>query len=230
MSASLLVCRPEPGASATAASARLLGLTPVVAPLFHVEALAWDPPPPDRFDALMMTSANAARHAGPALGVYAGVPAYAVGAATAAAMREVGLSPNVGTTDAAALAQEIAAHAHRRVLHLCGEHHSASDMAGLTVEAVPVYRAVAASALPSAAARAIAAGAVVLLHSPRAAALFARLIDDAGSDRANQRLVAISPAAAEAAGRGWCSVDAAPVPTDAAMLAIARKLCENAPR
>ena len=230
MSAPLLVCRPEPGASATAAAARALGLLPVVAPLFHVEALAWDPPPAGRFDALMMTSANAARHAGPALGNYAGLPAFAVGAATAAAMREVGLSPAVGSGDAAALARDLAARAHRRVLHLCGEHHAAPDLAGLSVEAVPVYRAIAASALPPAAAGAVAAGAVVLLHSPRAALLFARLIDDGGWGRGNQRLVAISPAAAAAGGRGWRSVDAALAPTDAAMLAIAGKLCENAPR
>ncbi|HZF43494.1 MAG TPA: uroporphyrinogen-III synthase [Sphingomonadaceae bacterium] len=230
MSAPLLVCRPEPGASATAAAARLLGLLPVVAPLFHVEALAWDAPAPDRFDALMMTSANAARHAGSALGLYARLPAFAVGAATAAAMREIGLFPEVGAAGAAALAAEIAARAHRRVLHLCGEHRVSPDFADLSVHPVPVYRVIAADALPPAAAGAIAAGAVVLLHSPRAASLFARLIDDGGWGRANQRLVAISPAAAEAAGRGWRSVDAAPAPTDAAMLAIAGKLCENAPR
>ena len=60
-------------------------------------------------------------------------------------------------------------------------------------------------------------GAAALLHSPRAAALFAALIDDARIGRADIRLVAISPAAAAAAGPGWRSVAVAPAPetTDA---------------
>lgn len=228
MSAPVLVCRPEPGATATAGAARALGLAPVTAPLFRIEPLAWEPPAPEGFDALVMTSANAARNAGPALGRYHALPGFAVGEATAAAMRRAGLRDIVaGDRDAEALTTLLAGGSFRRLLHLCGEHHRAPVRADLAVLSVPVYRAVAAPTLPPAAREALAAGAAVLLHSPRAAALFARLADAAGLARARIRLVAISPAAAAAAGPGWASVEAAPAPADGAMLAIAGKLCES---
>lgn len=231
MSRPLLVCRPQPGASATAEAARALGIGPVVvAPLFAIEAVAWDPPAPGHFDALMMTSANAARHGGPKLARYAALSAFAVGATTVAAMRDAGLVAEAGAGDADALVAAIGQGPHRRVLHLCGEDHRAPIHPNLLVHAVPVYRAVAVAGLPDAAVEAINRGAVVLLHSPRAAALFAALTSDAGRDTGRTSIVAISPAAAQAAGPGWQSVDAAPIPTDAAMLAIARKLCENPPR
>ncbi|HWL48068.1 MAG TPA: uroporphyrinogen III synthase HEM4, partial [Sphingomonadaceae bacterium] len=63
----LLILRPEPGASATACRAAQRGHDTVVAPLFTIAPLGWDPPAPDGFDALMLTSAHAARLAGPAL-------------------------------------------------------------------------------------------------------------------------------------------------------------------
>lgn len=233
MSRPLLVCRPQPGASATAEAARALGLDPVVAPLFDVQAVAWDPPAPGRFDALMMTSANAARHAGPALARYAALPAFAVGGATAAAMRGAGLTAVTGEGDADALIAAIGQRGHRRVLHLCGEDYRTAAHADLQVHAVPVYRAVAVASLSGSAIAAVGRGAVVLLHSPRAAALFAGLAKEVGLDVSGTSIVAISRAAADAVGlpytarTGWLSVDAAPVPTDDAMLAIARKLCEN---
>ena len=227
MSRPLLVCRPQPGASATAEAAQALGIDPVVAPLFDVQAVAWDPPAPDRFDALMMTSANAARHGGPALTRYAALPAFAVGEATAAAMRGAGLAAVTGEGDADALIAAIGQGPHRRVLHLCGEDFRTPAHADLQVDAVPVYRAVAVASLSGAAITAVGRGAVVLLHSPRAAALFARLAREAGLDTSRTSIVAISPTAADAAGPGWRTIDAAPLPSDAAMLAIARELCEN---
>lgn len=233
MSRPLLVCRPQPGASATAEAARALGLDPVVTPLFEVDAVSWYPPAPDRFDALMMTSANAARYGGPALIRYAALPAFAVGEATAAAMRIAGLAAVAGEGDADALVAVIAQGPHRRVLHLCGEDGRTPAHPDLQVHTLPVYRTVAVASLSGAAIAAIDRGAIVLLHSPRAAALFARLANEAGLDTSRTCLVAISPAAAAAASlpyaarTGWRTIDAAPVPTDAAMLAIARKLCEN---
>ena len=59
----ILVLRPQPGADETAARARALGLELVVAPLFAVAPLAWTPPDPAGFDAVMLTSASAARQA-----------------------------------------------------------------------------------------------------------------------------------------------------------------------
>ena len=230
MSPPLLVCRPEPGASATARAAEALGLTAVVAPLFRIERVVWDPPAPELFDALVMTSANAARHAGDALRLYKSLPAFAVGDATAAAMRAVGLNAEASEGDAETLIATIASGPHRRLLHLCGEHHHAPVHPDLSIRSVPVYCAVAVDALPAFMADALGAEAIIMLHSPRAAALFASLATKAGCEKSGLRLVAISPAAAAAAGRGWRSAEAAPAPTDAAMLAIARDLCDKASR
>lgn len=217
----LLVLRPEPGASTTARRARAIGLAPVVAPLFAVRALPWDPPDAAAFDAVLFTSANAPRHAGPQRARYRHLPAYAVGQTTAAAACEAGFSDVVaGTEDAAHLLAGIDPTA--RILHLCGEHRLAPSRA---VHQVPVYVAQACASLPEEAHEATTGGAVAMVHSPRAATLFARLVDPAR--RINNDIVAISAAAADAAGAGWRTVVAAPVPTDAAMLAIARVLCEN---
>ena len=64
MTNEVLILRPEPGAGRTAERARKLGLVPVVAPLFAIRALPWTPPDAAGFDAVMLTSANAAREAG----------------------------------------------------------------------------------------------------------------------------------------------------------------------
>lgn len=231
MSAPLLICRPEPGASVTAGKALQAGLDPIVAPLFTVEALAWTPPDPDTCDAVVMTSANAARCGGMQLARYNALPAYAVGDATASAMQDAGFADIVrGTGDADALMATIAQGPHRRLLHLRGEDYRPLEAAGFQVQSIPVYRTVATDALMAAAIEALRGGAVAMLHSPRAASLFGRLFDDARLDRAATRIVAISPAAAAAAGPGWKSVTAAALTADAPMLAIARELCENAAR
>ena len=65
------------------------------------------------------------------------------------------------------------------------------------------------------------------LHSPRAARLFADLADAAGIARATVGLIAISEAAAEAAGEGWRAKAVAPAPRDEALLALAANLCKN---
>ena len=83
MTAAVLILRPEPGASATAARARTLRLEPVVAPLFVVRPLAWEPPDPAGLDAVMLTSGNAPRLAGDGMTPFLRLPCYAVGEATA---------------------------------------------------------------------------------------------------------------------------------------------------
>lgn len=216
----LLVLRPEPGASSTARRAEAIGLHPVVAPLFTIRPLAWTPPDPSAFDAVMFTSANALRHGGSQIALYRHLPAYAVGEATAAAARDAGFGGVIaGNGDAQALVGRIS---HRRVLHLCGEQHRVTAL-----QAVPVYTSEAVDVLPRPAQEAVRAGAVVLLHSPRAAAAFGELLDRTRVPRGGIDIVAISDAAAHAAGPGWRTLAAAPEPTDAAMLAIARVLCEN---
>lgn len=224
MAAAILILRPEPGASATAARGRALGLDPIVAPLFDIQPVAWDAPDPLSFDAVMLTSANAARQAGPALARYARLPCYAVGEATAAAARDAGFETIVaGAADAEALVGQMRVDGIRRALHLCGADRIEADAAGIAIERQIVYRSIARADLPAAARRALDAGVLALLHSPRAAALFASLVDD----RSRIGIAAISPATAEAAGVGWARLAWAEQPTDQALLELARKLCNS---
>ena len=69
--------------------------------------------------------------------------------------------------------------------------------------------------------------ALVLLHSPRAAARFAVL---AGNRRGAIRIAAISAETAAVAGAGWRSVDVAAAPRDQALLELAAKLCQTEAR
>jgi uroporphyrinogen-III synthase len=207
------VLRPEPGNAATCARLRAAGLEPLPLPLFAVRPLGWDAPDPAAFDALLLTSVNALRHAGPALARYSALPVLAVGEATAAAARDAGFRPAlVGDADVAAL---LAATDARRILHLSGRERTGADP---RVTAVPVY---ASDPLPVAPEP--LAGTVALLHSPRAAR---RLAAIAGDLRPAIRVAALSPAVAEAAGPGWAALAAAPAPTDATLVALARTLAD----
>jgi uroporphyrinogen-III synthase len=218
----VLVLRPEPGAGETAARAAALGLDPVVAPLFVVTPVAWARPP-GHFDAILFTSANAPRLAGAGM---ADVRCYAVGEATAAAARAAGFADvRAGPSDGAAAAAMMAAEGVRRALHLCGRDHIAVGAPGVAMARCIVYAAEAEPRLPGAARAALCEGALVLLHSARAAAAFA----DLAGERAGIRLAAISPAAAAAAGEGWSSLSIAAAPRDEALLELALRLCHIAP-
>ena len=217
----VLILRPQPGADETAARARAMGLDPVVAPLFTIRPLAWTAPDPSGFDAVMLTSANAARLAGGGMTPFLSLACYAVGERSAAAAREAGFADiRTGPGDGDALLRMMADDGRRRAIHPSGREHEAFE----NVLSVPVYAADAVERLPEAAAATMAEGAIALLHSPRAAALFAEF---AGPLRSATRLVAISSAAAEAAGAGWRVCWTAEVPRDQALLELAAKLCQD---
>lgn len=222
---SVLILRPQPGAERTRERAAAKGLDPVVAPLFVVEPVMWNPPDPAAVAAVAMTSANAARHAGLALGRFTHLPLYAVGAATAAAARAAGFDRIVtGAGDVAALAALIAAGGAGPVLHLAGEDHRPLAVDGLVAI---VYRAAPVAMLPHEAFGAARRGAVALLHSPRAAGVFRTLAEGTGLAVVDLRIAAISPAAAVAAGPGWRTVAIADRPSDDALLAAAARLCDQ---
>jgi uroporphyrinogen-III synthase len=215
----LLILRPQPGASETATKAAGLRLDVVVAPLFTVRPVAWEAP--GEVDAILLTSANAARQTGADLGPLAGKPCYVTGEATAAAARQAGFGEvRAGSGDGAAALRLAREDGHRRVLHLCGRDHIVFP----DVEQRIVYAADAVPALPDAARDAVAEGAIALLHSPRAAALFRTLVDDP----TGIAIAALSPAVADAAGEGWAAVAVAPQPRDEALLEVAAKLCQTA--
>lgn len=227
MSRPLLILRPEPGASRTVRAATALRLDAVAVPLFAIEPLHWFPPDPVRFDAVMFTSANAVRAGGASLSRYGALPAYAVGTATAEAARQTGFSHvREGPGDAAGLTALLEAEGVLRVLHFCGAHRRESAAPGLMIERTTVYES-ATIERPEGLDEALEQAPLALLHSPRAAERFAALVDALGRSRATISVAAISPAAIAAAGSGWARMEAAATPDDAALLALAARLCDK---
>jgi len=224
----LVIVRPEPGAGATLARAHALGLEAIAAPLFEVVPVVWDPPAPDAHDALLLTSANAVRHAGAGLESLRALPVYAVGEATAAAAREKGLAvAGVGQGDVQAFLPLVAGAGRTHPLHLVGADHKVASHPRLTVTTRIVYAAEAVQRLPAEAIEVLGQDATLLIHSPRAGALIATLTERAGIDRRRVAIAAISESAALAAGQGWRAVAIAARPTDDALLAAAARLCKE---
>ena len=224
MSRPLAVLRPEPGATATVEWIVAAGYQPLRLPLFHVEQRPWPEVSVSDHDALVLTSANAVRHAGIKLGALAFLPVWAVGTATATAATAAGLTvAEVGTQGAQALLDRAWAAGVRRALWLGGESLRL-DAHPAVARILPVYASVATT--PDAAAVRGLAGSVALVHSPRAAEELRRLIEAADVAPARLRLAAISAAAAEAAGSGWDATAIAAAPSDAALVAAATRLAD----
>lgn len=224
----LLVIRPQPGCGATVRAARLLGLDAEAHPLFAVGPLAWSPPGDDSFDALLIGSANALRHGGPALAAWQGRPAYAVGASTARAARDAGLE--VVATGQGGLQAMLAriAPAHRRLLRLAGRERVQLDPPpGITLAECVVYASEPCPASPELAAR-LGDASLVLLHSAEAARHFAGECDRLGIARHHLSIAALGPRIAAAAGTGWARLAAAAAPSDQALLALAQRMCQSA--
>lgn len=224
----LLILRPEPGATMTAKTALEQGWRPIVAPIFKIEPMAWEAPAAEDYDALFITSANAVRQAGKALKLYRALPVYAVGAATARAVKAEGFDEiRTGRGDAAAMMETAADDGVRRALHLAGEDHRDTPQDKITIDRRLVYRSAAIDRLGDKAVAALqSAETVVMLHSGRAAEQFALLIDAAGVPRVKAGIAALSPAVLDAAGSGWGATITAHKPDDAALLAAAARLCQ----
>ena len=215
----VLVTRPEPAASRTAARLRALGHEVTAAPLLIPRALAWQPPLGD-WQAVALTSASAAALGGSGLANLAHLPAYAVGAATADAARIAGFSDvRSARGDATAVFAHAAADGIERLLHLAGAERSPATVpAGLIVGVAEVYAADLASVLPAVAAD------LVLLYSARTAAQFAALFK---GDRRQLKIAALSAQVAAAAGAGWASVVLAHEPTEDSLFASASLTCDK---
>lgn len=212
----LIVIRPQPGAAASVAAARAIGIDAEAIPLFMVEPIAWRPVAPERYAGIIATSANAFRHGGGNLAGLSGLPVHAVGEATAAAAREAGFS--VATVGAGG--REALRVPPGRMLHLAGADHLPIDG---DVEAVAVYASRAIDPPPPPGAL---AGAVVMVHSPRAGARLAEL----AHARGRTVIAAISANAAAACGDGWETVGIASAPREAELLALAAELCQTGKR
>lgn len=220
----LIVTRPDPGGAATVGRAKALGLDAHYLPLFTAAPLAWTAPAIECFDALLVTSAQAARLAGPDLARLASLPVYAVGSATAAALEAAGLPVEMtGSTDGQDLLGTMTSRNIHNILWLCARDRSIFDTLGATLVPLPCYAVDPIDPAPEWG-QMIAAPAVLLAHSTRGAARISELV---GGSRAHLRLAAISPKVAAAAGAGWAAIGVAERPDDAALLAEAHALCHK---
>ena len=146
----ILVTRPEPDASGTAARLVAAGHQAHVDPMLIVEPLSGTRLPDGAFNALALTSVNGARAlaARAELADLLGLPLYAVGRRTAAAAPQGFSNVLVADGDGEALVALLRESLPRgsRILHVCGEDRAVDlDAAlarnGLTVELFELYRA-----------------------------------------------------------------------------------------
>jgi len=208
-----LVTRPRAEAAALAEALMARGIEAIVEPLLEIHYR--DGPAPDLagVQAVLCTSANGVR-ALARLRSEREVPLFAVGEASAARAREEGFarieSAGGNVDDLARLARERLRPEAGRLLHVAGSD-VAGDLAGelrragFTVERAVLYEARLAAGLSAPTVRALAAGLVdfALFFSPRTAAIFARLAEQAGIASALRDVTAVSiSAAADAALAG----------------------------
>ena len=190
----LLVTRPAPDGSRTAAALRARGHDVMLAPLLTIEPEAEADLGTGPWGGVLITSANAVRAlaAHPRKDELLGLPLLAVGRRSAEAARATGFAEVVSADgDAADLARLVAArdrtpqapaHVRLPLLWLAGEDR-AGDLdgqlatQGIAVRTVVLYRAVIATALPSDVKDALAAGNIdgVLHYSRRSADAFVAL-------------------------------------------------------
>jgi uroporphyrinogen-III synthase len=230
MSGLILVTRPEPGAAETAARVAALGLTPILAPALVLTPRPFTIP---RAQAVLLTSRAAAR----ALPESPGIPALAVGEATAEAARAAGWRAEAAGGTAEDLARLAAARldpAKGPLLLAVGEGYALDLQAdlrrlGFRVIRRVAYAATPAPALPEAARAALRSGRVsaMLVHSPRSALCAITLLRAAGfgEEAGGIELLAISRRVAEQAVRAllpfaWRAVRVAARPEEAALLAL----------
>lgn len=226
--APLVVIRPEPGNAATVAAATALGLKVLGEPLFRIVATAWDAPPAETFDAVLIGSANALRHGGPALAKYLALPAYVVGKTTAQAATDAGCSvAATGSGGLQELTALLARDGRKRVLRIAGAEHVALSAPDTAITTVVVYEARPLPLTTTCAAR-LAKGAVVMLHSAAAARHFAAECERSGIARKPVALACLGPRIASAAGDGWGSLASAEQPDETALLALAAGMCQTA--
>ena len=96
----MLVTRPEPDASETAARLSALDIEPIVEPMLIYEPLSTTLPDPSGFAAMVITSGNALRalHLRGEIDRYMGLKLFAVGDRTAAAARKLGFAEVVSAS------------------------------------------------------------------------------------------------------------------------------------
>jgi len=222
----VITIRPQPGLDATLALGRQLGLTMHGFALSHVGPVDWELPDLARFDAMLVGSANAMRHAGDRLSALTHLPVHAVGKATAREARAAGFTiERLGKGGLQSVLDAVSPPLN--YLRLVGNEYVELDWPrGVTFEPLQVYE-VCPQPLPATAAAVLRESPVVLLHSAAMTRQFAAECDRLGVDRAQITLAAMGPriAAQAAVEKGWSAIHTCDEPTDDALLALAAKLC-----
>jgi uroporphyrinogen-III synthase len=218
----ILVTRPEPGASATAARLKTLGHHPILAPCLAITPRRASLP--DSPAAIIITSGQAI----PALPArYRNTQIFCVGDATAGRLREAGFfSVESASGDAADLYRLITARRLSGTLLLVtGTGHGLAlatqlRAAGAKIIRRTVYTATPLKTLPAEAAQALADQKLnaALFYSAESARAFTRL-NPPGT--ASLEAFALSPAVADALhGLPWTKIRVALAPTEADLLAL----------
>jgi uroporphyrinogen-III synthase len=222
----LLVTRPEPDASETAARLRALDIEAVVEPLLHARTLATTLPPGDGFAALAVTSANALRalHDRGDIPRLHALPVYAVGDRTAEVARDFGFARVVSARgNVGDLVGLLAAAGVDGPVLYPAARQQAGDLAralathGVMVITTAVYDMTAAERLHADLDTLDGA----LFYSPRTARTFTHLAPP-GTDRTRPGMLCLSEAVAEPLmAAHFVRVSLADHPSEEAMMALA---------
>jgi uroporphyrinogen-III synthase len=231
----LLVTRPDGDAQRTAATLGARGHEVRIAPLLEIEPIPDADVGAPPWQALVITSANAARGIAvhPKLAELRLLPVLAVGRHSAEAARAAGFA-DVTSADGSAgdLARLVAGRfaGGPPLLYLAGTDRArdlAAELApwGIALRTVEIYRAHAAKEFPTEVAVALRAGEIegVLHFSRRSAETFVRCAERAGAVAAalEPRQFCISAAAAEPLARaGAANIRIAAQPDEDALVAL----------
>jgi uroporphyrinogen-III synthase len=218
------ITRAQPAAEATAERVRAMGHEAIVAPLLAVRFIAEPQIELTDVAAIAFTSANGVRAFAEQSGERQ-IRVFTVGAATAQAARTAGFRSVLSADgDVAALAMGIAARRgelHGAVLH-AGAAEPAGDLVGeleaqgLKARRLALYETTPALPSPAEAQRLVRADAV-LLHSPKAARVLAKVLR--AHPAPELRALGLSPAVLKPLSRVKLAAKAAPpYPLEAALL------------
>lgn len=231
----MLVTRPEPDAQLTVARLRALDIDSLAAPLLKRTPLPTPLPPPERFAALTLTSANGLRTLAErgAIDAYRHLPVYAVGTRTAVEAEVLGFPRVFDAGGTLGDLADLIIHAgiSGPVFHPAGQHRS-GDLArsvadhGVIVETVPIYDMVAVDRLPDEVVGALEAGAIsaVLFYSNRTARTFLSCLGEGLTRqmRADVEMLCLSETVAAPLVAAHCTrIGLADRPEDGAMMTLA---------
>lgn len=220
----VLITRPEPGGSRTLNALLARKVDAVSIALTAIQPLHFHAPDTD-FEALIITSQNAIVHGATLLALHKSKLVFAVGQRTAEALRGLNHNHVEWAETAHDLVPRIIAHQPNRVLYVCGQTRRPEleiglTAAGISVEAIEVYKALKAENLYKKLQVFFASttNSIILFHAPSAVEAFVSAINNQNlHDKV--RFLCMSAAIAEDLPENWQkNAIIAKRPDDAAML------------